>query len=172
MSGSELRAIKTGATDLGETAGIYPRNPDYVATATAEQKAPSSWTAKCWQVMSNQLHYPTVPASPTRVRASSRHIGGRGIIAAGPASSQSHQGEGEDPSPQPRCGPGCSRQRPWLHACDWGHEGLGAAGLLTGHTANQAVCGPKDKGRCFASLRTWVSILVDPWKHAWGYQHM
>lgn len=66
VSGLELRAIKRAATDLGETAGIYPRNPDYVATAEAEQKAPSSWKAKRWQVMSNQLHYPAVPASSTR----------------------------------------------------------------------------------------------------------
>lgn len=80
VSGWELRAIKTAATDLGETAGIHLRNPDYVATAEAEQKAPSSWKAKCWQVMSNQLHYPTVPASPTRVRASSRRIGGGGLL--------------------------------------------------------------------------------------------
>lgn len=81
VSGSELQAIKSAATDPGETAGIYPRNPDYVATAEAEQKAPSSWKAKRWQVMSNQLHYPTVPASPTRARASSRHIGGGGSLS-------------------------------------------------------------------------------------------
>lgn len=80
VSGWELRAIKTAATDLGETAGIHLRNPDYVATAEAEQKAPSSWKAKRWQLMSNQLHYPTVPASPTRVRASSRRIGGGGLL--------------------------------------------------------------------------------------------
>lgn len=137
VSGSELRAIKTAATDLGETAGIYPRNPDYVATAEEEQKAPSSWKAKSWQVMSNQLHYPTFSASPTRVRASSQHTGGRGATAAGPASRQSHQGEGEDPSVQATRGPGCSRQ---------GQGVLSAAGLLRGHTASQAVCGPKDKG--------------------------
>lgn len=115
VSGLELQAIKTAATDLGETAGIYPRNPDYVATAGAEQKAPSSWKAKRWQVMSNQLHYPTVPASPTRVRASSHHIRGGGISAAAPASRQAHQEEGEGPAPQPTQGPGCSRQ---------GHKGL------------------------------------------------
>lgn len=42
MSGPELKAIKTAATDLRETAGIYLRNPDYVATAEPEQRAFSS----------------------------------------------------------------------------------------------------------------------------------
>lgn len=80
VSGWELRAIKTAATDLGETAGIYPRNLDYVATAEAEQKVPRPWKAKRWQVMGNQLHYPTVPASPTQSLHFSHRAWGRGLL--------------------------------------------------------------------------------------------
>lgn len=66
MSGPELKAIKTAATDLKETAGIYLRNPDYVASAEAEQKASSSGKVNTLARRGNRLNHPDCSCLPER----------------------------------------------------------------------------------------------------------
>lgn len=89
MSGPELKAIKTAATDLKETAGIYLRNPDYVATAGAEQKAPSSGKAnKLARRSGNQLNHPNCSCLTHRAR----NEGGRQLRLAGAGPGYVHAG--------------------------------------------------------------------------------
>lgn len=111
VSGPELQAIKTAATDLRETAGIYLRNPDYVATAEPEQKAPSSGFPEVFlrkhvgeqQEAATSSTTPSVSASPTRARAPSRYMEG-GDCGAGPPSRHTvpPRGWGGTRSPRPR----------------------------------------------------------------------
>lgn len=86
VSGPGLRAIKTAATDLRETAGIFLRNPDYVATAEPEQKASTPSRQTQWRAArgSNQLSYPKGSASATHPRASSQCRAGSSWLWSSP----------------------------------------------------------------------------------------